>query len=105
MHRSELMRFVHRPDLIRLDYPVDEPSDSRSGLVASLRHVFESYDLSQDPYVLELLKQQRQGENVSKQIQKLFVNGGKTYCRDQLRSLVAKAEATLQELGSSPVEW
>jgi ERCC4-related helicase len=95
------MRYVHMPDLIRVDYTVE---DSTTSLLASLRHALGSYDLSQDPYVLELLQQRQQGYDISKQMQKVFVSG-KTYCSDQLRQLVAKAEATSQELGPSAMEW
>lgn len=98
------MRYVHPPQLIRLDYLVEDVSQLHSDLIVSLRHVFENYDLRQDPYMLELQKQQRNGEDVSKQIRKLCM-GGKSYCREQLRALVLKAEATLEELGSSPMEW
>jgi ERCC4-related helicase len=104
MHRSELMRYVHRPQLVEVDYPVENSVDTHSGIFTSLRHAFENYDFRQDPYVIELMRQQRQGFDVSKQMQKVFVSG-KTYCRDQLKSLVAKAEAMLGELGSSPMEW
>lgn len=98
------MRYVHRPQLIRVDYPAESAKDPPSNVLASLRHAFESYDLKQDPYVLELLQQQRQGFDISKKLQKVCVNG-KTYCRDQLKLLVEKAEAMLEELGSSPMEW
>jgi ERCC4-related helicase len=54
--------------------------------------------------VLELVQQQEQGYDVSRQIQKTYVSG-KTYCREQLKSLIAKVEATLQELGPSTMEW
>jgi ERCC4-related helicase len=98
------MRYVHRPDLVRIDHPVEIPQDSKSGILFSLQHAVEHYDLSQDPWILELLKQQRQGYEVSKQLQKVYVSG-KTYCKDQLRSLAVKAEAMSQELGPSPMEW
>jgi hypothetical protein len=98
------MHYVHEPRLIRVDYPVEDASQLQNNIFVSLRRIYENYDLKTDPYMLELLKQQRNGEDVSKQLQKLFI-GGKTYCRDQLRPLVLKAEATLEELGPSPMEW
>jgi len=102
MHRSELMRYVHRPLLVRIDHPVEVPEATR--IISSLRNVVQNYDLQQDPYVLELLKQQRAGYDVTKQIHKVSVSG-RTYCRDQLKSLLAKAEAVAEELGTSAMEW
>jgi ERCC4-related helicase len=83
---------------------VELVDDAQSRTLVTLRQALRSYDLAQDPYVLELLKQRDQGYDVSRQIQKVYV-GGKTYCREQLKSLVAKLEATIQELGSSTMEW
>lgn len=104
MHRSELMRYVHRPQLIRLNHPVEDADQIQTHAFISLRSIYEGYDLKNDPYMLELLNEQRNGEDVSKQLHKLFTSG-KTYCRDQLKSLLLKAKATLEELGSSPMEW
>jgi ERCC4-related helicase len=81
--------------------PVDGP---QARILVALRQAFSSYDLAQDPYVLELAQQQGQGYDVSRQIQKTYVSG-KTYCREQLKSLLAKVEATLQELGPSTMDW
>lgn len=104
MHRSELIRYVHRPQLIRLDHPVEDAGQIQTHVFISLRSIYEDYDLKNDPYTLKLLRQQRKGEDVSEQLHKLFTSG-KTDCRDQLRSLFFKAKATLEELGSSPMEW
>jgi ERCC4-related helicase len=104
MHRSELMRFVHRPQLVQVNYPVEIPDIAHSTLLGSLRHAFEAYDLRTDPEVVELVKQQGQGFDVSEKLQKVYVSG-KTYCKDQLRSLVSKAESMSIELGESPVNW
>jgi ERCC4-related helicase len=83
---------------------VEPLDDAHSGILFTLRQAFASYDLAQDPYVLDLIQQQEQGYGVSQQMQKVYVSG-KTYCREQLRSLVAKVEATLQELGPSTMKW
>lgn len=57
----------------------------------------------QDPYVFTLLEQQRNGYNVSRQLEKLWISG-KTYCYDHLKQLVSKAEAMAEELGKSAME-
>lgn len=105
VHRQELLRFVHRPILSRVDYTIETHQNSASNLLASLRYALNNYDSSKDPYMLGLLAQRQQGYDVSKQMHKLVMNGGKTYCKDQLRTLVIKAEATVQELGPSPMDW
>jgi len=102
IHRSELMRYVHQPLLVRVDYPVRIPKGSH--ILSALQNAFQTYDLSHDPYVLELLKQRRDGYDVQKQIEKVSVSK-KTYCRDQLKSLLTKAEAMAQELGIPCMEW
>jgi ERCC4-related helicase len=98
------MRYVHIPQLSRVMHPVGAISDSKSGILSALKHAYASYDLNQDPYVLDLFRQHEQGYDVLKAIQKVSVSG-KTYCRDHLRSLVTKAEAMSEELGSSSMEW
>ncbi|KAF2829875.1 dicer-like protein 2 [Ophiobolus disseminans] len=102
LHRSELMRYVHRPQLVRIDYPVEVPKESR--IIFSLRNAFQNYDLKQDPYVLDLVKLQGEGHDVTKQMHKVVV-GGKSYCREQLKSLLVKAEDMAAELGTSSMEW
>ncbi|KAF2027546.1 dicer-like protein 2 [Setomelanomma holmii] len=104
MHRTELLRYVHQPELLRIDYSAAPSTVANSKVLSALRHLFETYDLRRDPYHMDLVKQQQDGYDVSKQIAKVFLSG-KTYCRDQLKSLVTKAEATLAELGLSPTEW
>jgi hypothetical protein len=102
MHRTELLRYVHRPLLVRVDYPIQTPKDSH--ILSALQNAFQNYSLQKDPYVLQLLKQRREGYDVSKQIHKVS-EGGKTYCRDQLKSLLGKAEAMAEELGVPCMEW
>jgi ERCC4-related helicase len=102
MHRSELLRYVHKPQLIRIDHPAEVFKDTQ--ILSALRGAFQTYDLAQDPYVLELQQQQRAGYDISKQLHKVSVSG-KTYCRDQLKSLLTKAEDMALELGTSPMQW
>jgi dsRNA-specific ribonuclease len=58
----------------------------------------------QDPYTTGLLRQQREGVDVSGQLQRLFLSQ-KTYCIEQLRTLTKKAQDMLRELGPSAVDW
>ncbi|KAF1945170.1 hypothetical protein EJ02DRAFT_369929 [Clathrospora elynae] len=104
LHHSELVRHVHRPELFQIDYPSELPDNERSHLLLALKQAYISYDLMTDPDVIKLLKQQQSGYDVSKQLQKLWVSQ-KTYCNKQLKTLVSKAEAMAEELGTSATEW
>lgn len=100
--RSELIRHVHQPELIRVDYQIDD--EARSQLVTALNRAFTGYDIMQDPHTTGLLQQQSDGTDVSGQLQKLFLSQ-KTYCIEQLRTLTKKAQDMLKELGPSAVDW
>jgi hypothetical protein len=104
IHRTELMRHVHQPTLVRVDYSVEPSVATREGILMSLSNALHDYDIRRDPYVIDLIKQQQEGYDVSQRISKVCVSG-KTYCRDQLKALVPKAEATAEELGESPADW
>ncbi|KAJ4343390.1 Dicer-like protein 2 [Ascochyta clinopodiicola] len=67
-------------------------------------HIYLDYDLMQDPYTKDLLQKQRNGVDVSRQVQKLFVSQ-KTYCTEQLKILTNKSRDMMQELGPSAVDW
>ncbi|KAF1835975.1 hypothetical protein BDW02DRAFT_546935 [Decorospora gaudefroyi] len=104
LHRSDLMRYVHKPELLQINYPSETLNNERSQLLLALQHAYETYDLMTDPYVTSLLDQQRKGYDTSRQLSKLWLNH-KTYCYDQLKSLVSKAKAMAEELGISAMEY
>lgn len=100
--RSELSRHVHQPELIRVDYQMED--QQQSPLVTALARSYKEYDLMQDPYTIDLLQKQHEGVNVSGQLQKLFVSQ-KTYCTEQLKTLTKKAQDLMLEFGPSATEW
>ncbi|KAI8934645.1 hypothetical protein NX059_008338 [Plenodomus lindquistii] len=104
VHRSELMRFVHKPELKQIDYPVSAPGKVSSPLLRALKVLHTSYNIKTDPYLLDLLRKQQNGYDVSKPLEKLLL-GGKTYCSEQLRILALKASDMADELGVSAMEW
>ncbi|KAG9185235.1 hypothetical protein G6011_07779 [Alternaria panax] len=104
LHRSELIQYAHRPELLQITYSLDAPGQEHSHLLLALQHVYRTYDLAKDPYVIALLDQQKNGFDVSRQLTKLW-NSQKTYCHDQLKQLVSKAEAMAEELGVSAMEY
>ncbi|KAF2847785.1 dicer-like protein-like protein 2 [Plenodomus tracheiphilus IPT5] len=104
LHHSELIRFVNKPELVQITYPIPSPSDTFSPLLLALQDSVATYNIRTDPYTLELIKKQQSGYDVTKQLEKLFVNR-KTYCNQQLRNLAIKALAIAEELGISAMEW
>ncbi|KAF2639248.1 P-loop containing nucleoside triphosphate hydrolase protein [Massarina eburnea CBS 473.64] len=102
INRQELMRFVHRPELLRIDYPITIISLPSS--LAALKAEFDNYDLRTDPYVLSLLAQKNQGYDISRQLEKVF-RSRNTYCSQQLKLLLSKSKDMAQELGISAAEW
>lgn len=92
------------PELIRVLYPVEHSTFPQPSLISALNMLAANYNLMTDPYVIDLLKKQNEGQNVSHQIQKVFLTG-RTFCSDEIRSLSVKAKATFDELGSSPADW
>ncbi|KNG50113.1 hypothetical protein TW65_03031 [Stemphylium lycopersici] len=101
---SELINYAHQPELMQINYPPHSPIGSPSVLLLALKNAYTTYDLMKDPYVISLLEQQRNGYDVSRQLQKLW-NSNKTYCHDQLKQLVSKADAMEEELGQSAMEY
>ncbi|PSN68956.1 P-loop containing nucleoside triphosphate hydrolase protein [Corynespora cassiicola Philippines] len=102
IHRSELLRFVHKPELRRVDYHV--APQCHSPLLNHLQHALDNYDLMSDPYVLGLLEKRDQGFDVYRQLQKVFQSHS-TYCRMQLKNFVSKAKDMSEELGRSASDW
>jgi ERCC4-related helicase len=102
IHRSDLLRFVHKPELIKIPYSIVE--SSHFPLLAALHAAQSDYDLETDPWVVDLLRKQRQGLDCSKQLQKVFM-GKNTYCAEQLKKFASKAQATYEELGHSATDW
>ncbi|KAF2463456.1 dicer-like protein 2 [Lindgomyces ingoldianus] len=105
IHRSELLRFVHRPELIRIPYPALPPSSATSTLLSALEKAYYEYDMKSDPYVADLLEKKIQGVQSSIRQLDRVITAKNPYCRQQLKTMVSKGKAMMDELGSSPTEW
>ncbi|KAF2873165.1 dicer-like protein-like protein 2 [Massariosphaeria phaeospora] len=103
-HRSELIRFVHKPELLRVNYGTIPGFNKQSRLLLAVENAFNNYDITNDPYVKMLLAKRREGHDTSHQL-KAVATSQSTYCLDQLKVLVAKAKAMSEELGPSATEW
>ena len=74
----------------------------RSSISRALAHAVDSYDLSTDPYAIDLVE--NGDENSDRQLTTLLMKP-KTYCYKQLKSLHPRANAILDHLGASAADW
>jgi hypothetical protein len=100
--RTELLKFIHRPQLQQLFYPKLVPRSYDSSCLPEyqqlkiLSSLYYDYDIGQDPYFMSLVDPEKR--------QKLLMTR-KTYCSDQLKSLHRNAETIYKELGTSASYW
>jgi ERCC4-related helicase len=57
-----------------------------------------------DPYVVDLTKKHNEGYDIRNQLEKALI-GNKTYCYEELKTLVTKSRDMLEELGPSATDW
>lgn len=94
-HRAELRLEVKLPVLSRVFYE-SKCADPNKALT-TLHLACRNLKLSEDPYVLSLLKDNTEkGRN---KLKKVRLNE-KTWCRTQMKSFLATATRIFQELGS-----
>lgn len=103
IHRSELIRFVHKPELLSISYAETPNNNQHVNLFDALHKLASDYDLMSDPRVLDLLRQQTDG-HCSNELKAVLMSRN-TYCSKQLKSLVNRTVAMRNELGSSPTYW
>ncbi|KAJ4297870.1 Dicer-like protein 2 [Kalmusia sp. IMI 367209] len=99
---SELLKFVHRPKLLLVDYPL--PMSDISPLYTILKSELINYDMTKDPYVMDLVARPSVHRNVSKKLEEVYTKHS-THCYQQLKLLFNKYEATAAELGISVADW
>lgn len=63
-----------------------------------------NYDMSNDPYVVDLVNNPMKYRNSEKRIQDAYFKHD-TYCYRELKTLVSKYKDTAAELGSSVADW
>ncbi|KAK7189216.1 dicer-like protein 2 [Paraphaeosphaeria sporulosa] len=102
IHRSELLRFVHKPQLIRISYA--PTVEMVSPIFAELSSQLMNYDIHSDPYVLDLLDNPIKYHNAKKKLEYAYFKH-ETYSFNELKTLKTKYEATAAELGPSVADW
>ena len=97
LHRSELLRYVHQPQMVKLTFSVSDGYSEQPPLLQKLSQLYQDADIMMDPYVTKLRAEGHSTD--SWQLSKAILNR-KTYCQDQLKSLVGMAMILNDELGS-----
>ena len=80
------------------------PGTYGTPMLDALSRTYRDYDIMTDPYVLHLVERSKTDHQSSTALEKAIMQR-KTYCTEQLKSLLTKAEAMMKELGPSPTEW
>ncbi|KAI4146772.1 MAG: hypothetical protein L6R39_003331, partial [Caloplaca ligustica] len=101
LNREELLRYVHKPALVKIVYPSGSLDIRRSQLVMDLYKLKNGLDIEQDPYVKKMMSDPACD---SRDLQKVKLNR-KTYCQEQLKNLSTRAETIWLELGPWAADW
>ena len=55
LHRSELVKFVHKPELVQLGYRSNDLDHNlASKAIMSLGPLYDNYDLDKDPWIIKM---------------------------------------------------
>ncbi|KAL8643076.1 MAG: hypothetical protein Q9228_000315 [Teloschistes exilis] len=101
-NREEMLRYVHRPSLIKLMYAQQELDPEASHVAHELGKYRLSLDIEQDPYVLNM---RSDPDSFEVGLLSKALLGRKTYCQEQLKMLHTRAQIIEQELGVWAVYW
>lgn len=102
LNREELLRYVHKPSLIKLVYPSEVHNTRTSQLVTELSRLRIGLNIEQDPYVKKMRADPASCNSVK--LQKAIL-GRKTYCQEQLKNLSTRAGTIWTELGPWAADW
>lgn len=103
-HRSQLMEYAHRPDMLQVLYPplnsgiID--SEPPSTALHALLIAYSSWNIEDDPYVKKL----KLSPFVGKELIDILAKG-KTYCSDQLKRFINRSFHICEELGEWPTDY
>lgn len=97
-----MLRFVHRPELVKLTYAPISYNGPRSQALDALGQLYINADIEQDPYVVILKADPSTRGSIKLQETR---RSRKTYCQQLIKSLYSKAENIYRELGSRAVDF
>lgn len=101
LHRSELMQFVHVPELLKRTFESREASDTPNSLREALTAAIHLYNIREDPYLVDIV--QAGGPDMKAKVDEVLMSR-KTYCTDQLRALRKRAEVIARDISSAAAE-
>jgi ERCC4-related helicase len=101
--REDLETHVHLPELIKVDYDENAAAAGQHSLLLDkLLQEVTSYEIENDPYVLDLRDQN--DVQAKRRLMKVYEKGT-TYCTEQLQTLLNRARHIGTQLGNSMAEW
>ncbi|EQL38291.1 hypothetical protein BDFG_00652 [Blastomyces dermatitidis ATCC 26199] len=95
IHREELMRYVHRPELCTVNFQVDVSVGS--DILQSLHRIVETVDIEQDPWI-KRLKQQKDRRSQNTLLNAMVKR--KTFAISQMTKLRRQATNIHENLGA-----
>ena len=104
-HRAELRLHVNLPILSQIHYqslPAEDLLTGYTKTIESLGQVYRGLQITEDPYVLDLIKENT--EKSMRKLQKVRMNH-KTWCQDQMKSVYATSLKICREMGAYAADW
>ncbi|KEQ65816.1 P-loop containing nucleoside triphosphate hydrolase protein [Aureobasidium melanogenum CBS 110374] len=101
LHRSELMQYVHIPELLKRTFESKEAPNTPNSLREALTTAIHLYKIREDPYLVEIM--QTGGPDMKGKVDEVLMSR-KTYCTDQLRALRKRAEVIARDISPSAAE-
>ncbi|KAF2211562.1 hypothetical protein CERZMDRAFT_43176 [Cercospora zeae-maydis SCOH1-5] len=104
VHRAELEKYVNPPEfqtIVFQEVTHHGQPDPRD-ICTALSEATRSYQISHDPYVVELMEQA--SDKARDKLEKVLMKRD-TYCLRQLRALESRAVALQDQLGVSMAQW
>lgn len=92
-----MLRFVHQPQLIRLQYPLESSETPGCQALLDLGKIYAHTDIGKDPYVVQLMADPKTKNSI--QLNKAL-RDKRTYCQDLIKGFYNKANNIYLELGS-----
>jgi len=106
VHREELMKHSQRPRILSVSYTARQDASYLDGIgtksMIRLHHAWDSLDIMQDPYVINL--QKLTADKAKRQLE-AAIKKRKTYTQAQMKMFCAKSDEVWKDFGSWAADW